>query len=82
MTIFTPIQANMWVTSVRRQEIFYANISIKFLEWELLFDNETCVRQIHCRRLSLTEKLPPKDWLSKNFRIYCRKAGTSQFSKQ
>ena len=61
MTIFTLIQANMWVTSVRRQEIFCANIFIKFLEWELLFDNETCVRQIHCRRLSLTEKLPPKD---------------------
>ena len=53
-------------------KIFRANILLKFPQRKLLFDNETGERQIHC--LNLSEKLPPKGWLSKNFWIYSRKS--------
>ena len=64
-------------------EIFCANIFIKFPQWKLLFDNETCERQIHCLRLSL----PPRNFHQRAGRrkiseFIVEKAGTSQFSKR
>ena len=64
-------------------EIFCANIFVKFPQWKLLFDNETCERQIHCLRLSL----PPRNFHQRAGRrkiseFIVEKAGTSQFSKR